>query len=312
MSSVLVTGGAGFIGSHLVERLLELGHSVRVLDNFSTGRRENLTGFLSQIDLIEGDIRDEASVRKAVEGVDFVFHEAALASVPRSVKSPSSANEVNVTGTLNVLIGARDAGVRRVIYASSSSVYGNTPELPKREDMTPHPESPYAVSKLAAENYCVAFNGLYDIECVALRYFNVFGPRQDPSSQYAAVVPLFVSALLRGDPPVIYGDGEQSRDFTYVGNVVDANVSAMLSDGVAGEVMNVACGRTTTVNVLLSVLQELVGTSIQARYEGERPGDVRHSFADVGKAERLLGVSSCVSFREALALTVASFRSRPV
>ncbi|MBN2564686.1 MAG: SDR family oxidoreductase [Candidatus Eisenbacteria bacterium] len=310
MSATLITGGAGFIGSHLAQRLIELGHSVRILDNFSTGRRENLSGFERDVELIEGDIRDEDTVRRAVEGVDVVLHEAALASVPRSVESPASSHDVNATGTLNVLIASRDAGVRRLVYASSSSVYGNTPSLPKREDMTPSPESPYAVSKLAAEHYCGVFSSLYHIECVSLRYFNVFGPRQDPDSQYAAVVPLFVAALMRGERPIIYGDGEQSRDFTYVGSVVDANLAAIDSDGVAGEVLNVACGRTTTVNVLLSALQGIVGTSIEARHVPERAGDVRHSFADVTKAERLLGMTSRVPFEEALARTVEFYRPR--
>ncbi|MCK4915971.1 MAG: NAD-dependent epimerase/dehydratase family protein, partial [Candidatus Eisenbacteria sp.] len=234
MSVMLVTGGAGFIGSHIVERLVGLGHKVRVLDNFSTGRRENLSSVEDGVDVLEGDIRDVPVVERAVKGVEVVFHEAALASVPRSVADPVSSNEVNVTGTLNLLVASRDSGVRRLVYASSSSVYGDSPELPKRELMAPSPESPYAASKLAGENYCRVFSSLYGLECVSLRYFNVFGPRQDPSSQYAAVVPLFVKALLEGTPPVIYGDGEQSRDFTYVANVVDANVLALSATGVAG------------------------------------------------------------------------------
>jgi nucleoside-diphosphate-sugar epimerase len=310
MSLMLVTGGAGFIGSHLAQRLLELGHVVRILDNFSTGRRENIAGFEHDVELIEGDIRDVGAVSAAVEGAEVVFHEAALASVPRSVSSPGATHDVNATGTLNVLTAARDAGARRLVYASSSSVYGNTPSLPKREDMCPSPESPYAVSKLAAEDYCGVFASLYDIECVSLRYFNVFGPRQDPDSQYAAVVPLFVSALMRGEAPTIFGDGEQSRDFTYVGNVVDANISAMERDGVSGEVLNIACGRTTTVNSLLSAIQGILGTSIEPLHVAERPGDVRHSFADIARAEKMLGLGSCMPFEEALALTVASFRTR--
>jgi UDP-glucose 4-epimerase len=308
MSTVLVTGGAGFIGSHLAERLFRLGHDVRVLDDLSTGRLENLAGFESGVELIVGDVRDESVLSSAVDGVDVVFHEAALASVPRSVTDPIASNDVNVTGTLRLLVAARDAGVRRLINASSSSVYGNAPELPKREDMASSPESPYAVSKLAAESYCRAFASLYDFECVSLRYFNVFGPRQDPNSQYAAVVPLFVSALLCGEAPVIYGDGEQSRDFTYVGDVVEANISAMESDGVSGEVFNIACGRTTTVNTLLSTLQDILGTSIEPRHEGERPGDVRHSYADVSKARSALGVNSFVPLRDALEITAESFR----
>jgi UDP-glucose 4-epimerase len=306
---MLVTGGAGFIGSHIAEKLLELGHEVRVLDNFSTGRRENLASFVDAVELIEADIRDVDAVGRAVSGVEVIFHEAALASVPRSVADPVSSNDVNVTGTLNLLTAGRDAGVRRLVYASSSSVYGNSPELPKMETMASSPESPYAVSKLAAENYCHAFASLYDLECVSLRYFNVFGPRQDPGSQYSAVVPLFVTALLDGRSPVIYGDGEQSRDFTYVANVVDANLLAMSADGVSGETFNIACGGTTTVNDLLSKLQELTGSSAAAEYADPRPGDVKHSYADVSKAGRMLGLKACVSLEDGLGLTVDSYRA---
>lgn len=308
MSVMLVTGGAGFIGSHISERLLELGHEVRILDNFSTGRRENLSSFEDAIEVVEGDIRDASCVERAVKGVEVVFHEAALASVPRSVADPVTSNEVNVTGTLNLLVASRDAGVRRFVYASSSSVYGNSPEQPKRESMVPSPESPYAVSKLAAENYCRVFSSLYGFECVSLRYFNVFGPRQDPGSQYSAVVPLFVTALFEGRPPVIYGDGEQSRDFTYVANVVDANLLAMSAEGAAGEAFNIACGGTCTVNELFSRLQADAGTSLTAEYVDPRPGDVKHSFADISKAERLLGLAPVVSVEDGLTLTVDSYR----
>ncbi|MFH1690904.1 MAG: SDR family oxidoreductase [Candidatus Eisenbacteria bacterium] len=309
MSVMLVTGGAGFIGSHIAERLLELGHDLRILDNFSTGRRENLSSFEDGIEIIEADLRDVSSVERAVKGVEFVFHEAALASVPRSVSDPVSCNEVNVTGTLNLLVASRGAGVRRVVYASSSSVYGDDPELPKRENMTPSPESPYAVSKLAAENYCRAFSSLYGLECVSLRYFNVFGPRQDPGSEYSAVVPLFLTALFEGRQPVIYGDGEQSRDFTYVANVVDANILALSADGAAGETFNIACGCTATVNELLSRLQGITGASLTARHEDARPGDVKHSFADISKAKDVLGLAPKVSFEDGLTLTVDWFRS---
>jgi nucleoside-diphosphate-sugar epimerase len=308
MSRMLVTGGAGFIGSHLVERLLELGHTVRVLDNFSTGRRENLRPFLSSIELLETDVRSESALRSAVEGVEVVFHQAAMASVQRSVDDPVTSNEVNVFGTLNVLLTSRDAGVRRVVYASSSSIYGNAEGLPKREDMAPAPESPYAVGKLAGEHYCRVFSALYGLDCVPLRYFNVFGPRQDPSSQYAAVVPIFVAALLRGAPPVVYGDGEQSRDFTYVSNVVDANILASASERGVGEVVNVACGATVTVNELLRKLKALVGASVDARYAEGRPGDVKHSFADISKARDLLGFRPRVPFEDGLALTVEWYR----
>jgi len=308
MSVMLVTGGAGFIGSHIVERLVELGRTVRVLDDFSTGRRENIAHLEGRFELVEADVRDIAAVRGAVRGVDTVFHQAALASVPRSVDDPITSNGVNVWGTLNTLVASRDAGVRRVVYASSSSVYGDSPELPKNEDMIPSPESPYAVSKLAAEHYCSVFSALYGLECVPLRYFNVFGPRQDPSSQYAAVVPLFVTSLLSGRSPVIYGDGEQSRDFTYVSNVVDANLAAATSTDGVGRVLNVASGSTFTVNELFRRLRDLTGASVEARHVAPRPGDVRHSFADVSRAEELLGFTPGVSFQEGLERTVAWFR----
>ncbi len=309
MSLMLVTGGAGFIGSHISERLLAKGHDVRVLDNFSTGRRENLEGFGGRIDLVEGDIRDLDAVRGAVEGVDVVFHEAALASVPRSVDDPVTSNQVNVLGTLNVLLASRDAHVRRLVYASSSSIYGESPELPKLETMTPAPESPYAVSKLAGEYYCHVFSSLYGLECVALRYFNVFGPRQDPGSQYAAVVPIFIDALLAGSKVVIYGDGEQSRDFTYVENVVDANILAASVEGCGGEVMNAACGSTVTVNELFNRLRTLTGASVEPVYDEPRPGDVRHSFADISKARKLLGFEPTVDFEDGLVRTIEWFRS---
>jgi UDP-glucose 4-epimerase len=309
MSLMLVTGGAGFIGSHIAERLLGQGHDVRVLDNFSTGRRENLGDFGDRIDLVEGDIRDLDDVRRATAGVDVVFHEAALASVPRSVDDPATSNDVNVRGTLNVLVGSRDAGVRRLVYASSSSIYGESPELPKREVMAPAPESPYAVAKLAGEYYCGVFSRLYGLDCVALRYFNVFGPRQDPASQYAAVVPIFVTALLKGGRPTVYGDGEQSRDFTYVENVVEANMLAADVDGCAGEVINAACGSTVTVNELYQRLSDLAGASVDPIYKDPRPGDVKHSFADISKARRLLGFCPSVGFEDGLVRTLEWFRA---
>jgi UDP-glucose 4-epimerase len=308
MSRVLVTGGAGFIGSHIAERLADLGHEVRVLDNFSTGKRGNLAAFAGRVAVIEADIRDPAAMKDAVRGVDIVFHEAALASVPRSVDDPVTSDQVNVHGTLNVLVASRDAGVRRVVYASSSSIYGNSPELPKREDMTPAPESPYAAGKLAGELYCSVFSSLYRLPCVVLRYFNVFGPRQDPSSQYAAVVPLFTRALLRGEEPVIYGDGEQSRDFTYVQNVVDANLAAAESDGAVGKVLNIACGSTTTVNDLCERIRTLAGAAARPRFAPPRPGDVRHSYADVSRARALLGFDPSVALDDGLARTVEWFR----
>ena len=308
MASMLVTGGAGFIGSHLAERLLGLGHEVRVLDNFSTGRRENIASFAEGIEVFEVDVRDREGVARAVKGVDVVFHEAALASVPRSVDDPMTSDDVNVHGTLNVLKASRDAGVHRLIYASSSSVYGNSPELPKREGMTPQPESPYAVGKLAGEHYCKVFSSLYGLDCVCLRYFNVFGPRQDPGSQYAAVVPIFVTALLRNEAPLIHGDGEQSRDFTYVANVVDANLSAVEKDAATGNVMNVACGVTTTVNDLFARVRGIAGSSIDAEHGPPRAGDVRHSYADIGRAVDLIGFRPAVSLDDGLERTVAWYR----
>lgn len=310
MAVKLVTGGAGFIGSHLAERLADLGHEVRILDNFTTGRRENIEHLAGRVDVIEGDIRDADAAARAVAGADTVFHLAALASVPRSVDDPVTSNDVNVNGTLSMLIASRNASVRRFVYSSSSSVYGDTPELPKREDMPARPMSPYAVGKLAGEYYTRTFYGLYGLETVCLRYFNVFGPRQDPTSQYAAVVPIFTSRLLAGQAPTIYGDGEQSRDFTYVSSVVDANVLASEKTGAEGGVFNIARGHTITVNELYDRLQGLTGTTIDAVYEEARPGDVKHSFADIEQARRALGFSPDVGLEEGLELTVESFRSQ--
>lgn len=306
----LVTGGAGFIGSHIVERLVREGHKVRVIDNLSTGNKENIEPFLEEIEFIEGDIRDLELVREAMEGVDYVLHQAAVPSVPRSVKDPLTTNSANVEGTLNILIAARDAGVKRVVYASSSSAYGDAPTLPKHEEMTLEPRSPYAVSKLAGELYCQAFYHVYGLETVALRYFNVFGPQQDPESQYAAVVPKFIMALLSGEPPTIFGDGEQSRDFTYVENIVEANLLAAEAPDVAGEVFNIACGERITVNELTRLLAEIAGANpeLKPEYAPRRPGDVRHSLADISKAGRLLGYEGKVSASEGLRQTVEWYR----
>ena len=304
MSTYLVTGGAGFIGSHIVDALLAEGHRVRVLDNFATGKRENIAHVIDQIDLIEGNVRDLEAVRRAVDGAEYVLHQAALPSVPRSIKDPLTTHEVNATGTLNVLIAARDAGVKRVVYASSSSVYGDTPELPKREDMTPRPKSPYAVSKLAGEHYCRAFWEAYRLETVCLRYFNVFGPRQDPNSQYAAVIPRFISALLNGGEVRIYGDGGQTRDFTYVGNVVNANLLAAVAPGAAGPVCNVACGQQTSLLELVSLLAELTGKRPEPVFEPARPGDVRDSLADLGNTAIRVGYAVTTSLRQGLKETV--------
>jgi UDP-glucose 4-epimerase len=308
--TVLVTGGGGFIGSHLVERLVSDGHAVRVLDNFATGKRENLLEWADQVELVEGDMRSYERVHTAVRGCELVLHQAALPSVPRSVQDPLTSSEVNITGTLNVLLAARDEGVRRVVFASSSSIYGANPELPKHEDLLPLPMSPYAVAKLAGEGYCRSFHEVFGIETVALRYFNVFGPRQDPLSQYAAVIPNFITALLAGERPVVYGDGEQSRDFTYVENVVDANLLAMRADGAAGKLYNIAAGERTTLNQLLDHLGPLMGREPGARYDPARPGDVRHSQADIGRARRELGYRPSISPEEGLRRTLAWYEAR--
>jgi UDP-glucose 4-epimerase len=300
---VLVTGGAGFIGSHLVEALVARGQSVRVLDNLATGSIENLSPLLGRIELVEGDLRDAAACKEACSGIQTVFHLGALGSVPRSVDDPLTSNAVNVQGTLNVLQAARHAGVRRVVFSSSSSVYGDTPMLPKHEGMRPNPQSPYAVTKLAGEEYCRAFYRTYGLETVALRYFNVFGPRQSPISQYAAVIPRFVSALMEGRPPVIFGDGGQSRDFTYVSNVVDGNLLAAEAQGVGGEVFNVACGGQIRVIDMLDQIRELVGGAMEVEVREPRAGDVRHSRADITAAADRLGYSPRVPFSEGIART---------
>jgi len=306
-----VTGGGGFIGCNLVERLLREGHAVRVLDNFATGRRENLVNLRDEVELVEGDMQSYERVHTAVRGCEVVLHQAALPSVPRSVQDPLTSHATNVTGTLNVLLAARDSEVRRVVFASSSSIYGANTELPKREDQVPLPISPYAVAKLAGEGYCRSFWHVFALETVVLRYFNVFGPRQDPLSQYAAVIPNFITALLSGQQPVVFGDGEQSRDFTYVENVVEGNLLAMTADGVAGRVYNLAAGERLSLNGLLDNLRELTGTQTEARYEAGRLGEVRHSHADVSAAERELGYRPGVSVVEGLRRTLEWYAERP-
>ena len=287
---VLVTGGGGFIGSHLAEYLLGEGHHVRILDNFATGRRSSVAALEGDVELIEGDIQSYERVNKAVAGCEVVFHLAALPSVPRSVQDPLTSNATNVIGTLNVLLAARDQAVRRVVYASSSSVYGSgAGTKPKQEDMPAKPISPYGTAKLAGEGYARSFHGVYGIETVALRYFNVFGPRQDPRSQYAAVVPNFIAALLAGQPPVVFGDGEQSRDFTYEANVVQANALALDAPDVAGKVYNIACGERVTLNRLIGELRDLLGSEIEPAFAAPRPGDIEHSVADVSLARSELG-----------------------
>ncbi|MCG2676111.1 SDR family oxidoreductase [bacterium] len=305
----LVTGGAGFIGSHIVEELVRRKEKIRVLDNFSTGKRENIAPFLKEIELIEGDIRESKIVKKAMKGVDYVLHQAALPSVPRSIKDPVTTNEVNVLGTLNILMAAKEAGLKKVVYASSSSVYGDTPNLPKGENMQPSPLSPYALSKLAGEEYSKLFFSLYGLETIILRYFNVFGPRQDPTSQYAAVIPKFISLILKGERPTVYGDGEQSRDFTYVLNVVDANLLATTSQTKRG-IFNIACGKRITVNKLVKGLNKIMNTDIEPLYTNPRPWDVKHSQADISKAKEALGYKIGVDFEEGLRKTVEWFRSQ--
>ena len=305
MTTYLVTGGAGFIGSNIVHELLRRGARVRVLDNFSTGRRENLAGLAGAIELIEGDATDPETARRAAEGVDFVLHQAALPSVPRSVADPLASHAANATATLTLLAAAREAGVKRFVYAGSSSAYGDTPTLPKREAMPPRPLSPYAAGKLAGEHYCQAFWTCYGLETVALRYFNVFGPRQDPASQYAAVIPRFIACLVEGEQPVIYGDGEQSRDFTFVSNVVEANLLACDAPGAPGQVFNVACGERTSLNALLAMLARILGIPAEPRREPPRPGDVKHSQADISRAHEVLGYHPRVSVEEGLRSTVS-------
>lgn len=308
MAVSLVTGGAGFIGSHLVQRLLDEGHRVRVLDDFSTGRRENLAAVEGAIELIVGDIREPQTCQAACRGVELVFHVAARASVPRSVADPRAANEVNVTGTLNMLLAARDAGVRRFIYSASSSAYGDTPTLPKVETMRPAPRSPYAVSKLAGEHYCSVFWEVYGLQTISLRYFNVFGPRQDPRSDYAAVIPAFVTRMLRGQPPIVFGDGTQSRDFCYVDNVIDASMLAARVPQTCGQVLNIACGQRISLREIIDMLNDLLGLRLEPHYRDPRPGDVKHSLADISAARALLGYEPRILFPEGLKRTVEWYR----
>jgi len=300
----LVTGGAGFIGSHIVEELLKRNYKVRVLDNFSTGKRENLKEFEKDIELIEGDIRSYHIVEKAVKGVDIILHQAALPSVPRSIKDPITTNEVNVGGTLNILEAAKENHVKRIVFASSSSVYGDTPTLPKREDMVPNPLSPYAVSKLAGEKYCQVYSKVYGIETVILRYFNVFGPRQDPNSQYSAVIPKFIKAMKENKRPIIYGDGTQSRDFTYVANVVEANILAAISEVDSGIVMNCACGGQITLNELVVEINKLLNKNIEPIYDKPRAGDIKHSYADLELIINRLNFKPKFSFEDGLKFTI--------
>ncbi len=307
---VLVTGGGGFIGSNLVRALVERGDEVRVLDNFSTGNRANLAELAADVELVEGELRSYERVHAATRGTEIVFHQGALPSVPRSVHDPLTTSAVNVEGTLNVLLAARDEGVRRVVFASSSSVYGSAGELPRVETANPDPISPYGVSKLAAERFCVSFSRVYPLETVALRYFNVFGPNQDPTSQYAAVVPRFITAIADGRSVPIYGDGEQRRDFTYVANIVEANLLAAEAHGVSGAVLNVATGRSTTVNELAEAIGSLFGRSVDREERPERTGDIRDSWADVTRARELLGWEPRIGLEEGLRLAAEFFLQR--
>ena len=309
MRTFLVTGGAGFIGSHIAEALVARGDRVRVLDNLSTGFRANLSAIEHEIEFLEGDLVDPVAVREAVEGVDCIFHEAALASVPRSVEAPLNTNAACVTGTVTLLDAARRAGVRRLVYAGSSSVYGDQPWSSKRETDLPSPISPYGAAKLAAEYYCRAFTATYGFETVTVRYFNVFGPRQDPASPYSAVIPLFITAALAGRAPVVHGDGGQSRDFTYVANVVHANLLAADAAGVAGHVVNVANGRSVTLLELLAALDRLLNVQVKAKFVPPRPGDIRASMADITCAQQLLGYEPQVDFHEGLRRSIEYYKT---
>ncbi len=312
MKNFLVTGGAGFIGSNIVERLVSEGYSVRILDDFSSGRQENIAGFEDVISVVRGDLRDPDVARRAVDDIDCIFHQAALPSVQRSVENPVLSNEINVSGTVNLLNAARQAGVRRVIYAASSSAYGDQPVPVKKENLLPMPLSPYAVAKLTCEYYLKAFYECYGLETVSLRYFNVFGPRQDPNSEYSAVIPLFITKVLAGESPTIYGDGRQSRDFTYVSNNVSANLLAAKADAeaVAGGVFNVACGRSYTLLQLLDAINEIIGSDVKPILAPPRTGDVRHSLADIKAAEKAFGYQVEVDFMEGLRRTVEFYRNQ--
>ena len=308
MTDYLITGGAGFIGSNLAEHLLRAGKTVRVFDNLSTGIRENIP---AGAEFVEGDLRVLEIVKRAAEGVRYVLHVGAIPSVPRSVEEPLATNQVNVTGTLNVLLAARDCGVKRVVFSSSSSVYGDTPVLPKREDMTPSPLSPYAVHKITGEYYCRIFWQLYGLETVSLRYFNVFGPRQNPASEYAAVIPRFITAILNDQPPTVYGDGQQTRDFSHIENIIDANLAACEAGKEAlGETFNIACGGRISLLDLIATINKIAGKKIAPKFDPPRPGDIKDSQADITKAGQLLGWRPRVDFQEGIEMAVAWYRGQ--
>ena len=305
MAKFLVTGGAGFIGSHITDALMADGNKVRVLDNFETGRDENLAQHAGKVEVVRGDVRDEEIVARCMDGIDYVYHEAALPSVKHSLSDPKMCNSASVDGTLNVLLAARKAGVKRIMYASSSALYGDSPVIPKREDMWVLPSSPYGVAKFTAEMYCRVFHICFGTETVCLRYFNVFGPRQSPSSVYAGVMPIFVSMLMAGKQPVIDGDGEQTRDFTYVADVVQANILALTAKDAVGQTMNVATGKRISVNQLYEEIDAILKTGIKVKHGPPRPGDIKHSVADISLARKLLGYEPRVAFAEGLARTIA-------
>lgn len=308
-SKYLVTGGAGFIGSNIVKNLLENGETVRVLDNLSTGKIKNLKPYLDKMEFIEGDFTDLETARSAVKGIDYVLHQGAIPSVPRSIDDPIKTNNANVLGTLNMLIASRDEKVKRFVYASSSSAYGDSPIMPKIESMNVAPKSPYAIQKLTAEQYCQIFYKIYGLETVCLRYFNVFGPNQDPESVYSAVIPLFIKKIIKGESPIIYGDGNTSRDFTYVDNNVDANLKACSAPKeCAGEVINIASGTEISLNKLVEKINKILGTNIQPIYKEERKGDIKHSLGDISKAEKLLKYEPIVSFENGLEKTIEFYR----
>ena len=308
MQIYLVTGGAGFIGSHIAEELVRRGKEVRVIDNFITGRKENLALFLDKIELLEGDIRDFKTCQKALKGITYVLHQAALPSVPRSIQDPLLTNDINVRGTLNLLLASSEAKIKKFVFSSSSSVYGDDPNLPKKEGKEGNPLSPYAASKLVGEKYCQVFSQTHSLPTVCLRYFNIFGPHQDPFSQYAAAIPNFITRVLKGQAPIIFGDGEQSRDFTYVDNVVLANFLALNSTQSLGDVFNIACGERITVNSLASQINEILGKNISPVHEKPRHGDIRHSFADISKAREMLKYEPKVRFREGLERTIRWYK----
>ncbi len=310
MARYLVTGGAGFIGSNIVEELVRRKANVRVLDSLITGNLDNIKPFGKSIDFIKGDLRDKKALKRALKGIDYVIHQAALRSVPKSVDDPFTTNDINVFGTLNLLMEAKKAGVKRVVYASSSSAYGDAKKFPQKETDLPKPISPYGVSKLAAENYCVTFARTFGLETVSLRYFNVFGPRQNPESKYSAVVPIFISNMFNGKSPVVEWDGKQARDFTYVGNVVKANLSACVVPGISGEVFNVACGSTTSVMDIVNEINKILNTKIKPVFAPKRSGDVRKTYADISKMKSLLGIKKLVQFEEGIKLTVDWFKMK--